>query len=162
ETKVKVKRGTLLVVRGDKVVHEKAGWWPVAPAPGESRFILAEAINAPANGQTVSSSKTTSGTATSTSSGEPKAWIAGLNAEREGRFDDAYRIFGTLAQQESKPGGDFAMVGRCTTRMRELIESGRVKGTVMTSPRATVPVSATPTSSSGFSPVSAGNPAAPA
>src|SRR5262245_26117050 len=62
EANVKVKNGAILYVRGEKVIHEKAAWWPVAPARGESRYILAEAITAPA----VASAKVTPGNSAGT------------------------------------------------------------------------------------------------
>src|SRR5204862_5711939 len=82
--------------------------------------------------------------AAGTESGESKEWLAGLNAEKDGRYEDAYRIYATLAQQESRPGGNFAMVSRCSTRMRELIEAGRVRGTLTSLPKSNSPVTATP------------------
>jgi hypothetical protein len=122
----KVKRGARLTIRGEKVTHNGAVWWPIEPIPGESRFIPAEAVapSAPAPVEPTRAPSVPAGPAASNAlqakSGKPKEWDQAEQAERDGRYDDAIRLYTELAQLNSKPGGDFTLAVLCQNRIREL------------------------------------------
>jgi hypothetical protein len=122
----RLKRGTQLYALGDKVEHNHAQWWPIRPVAGEARYILATSIERP---QSMSAKASPGAAALSTEDKEPRFAQAEL-AEKEGRWDDAERLYADLARKHRAPGGDFNFAARCEGRIEELRRTRRTGGQV--------------------------------
>jgi len=132
----RVKRGARLTIRGAQTKVGETSWWPIEPIPGESRFIEASAITptvAPPVETAPQAERTKSANTTSAPNAKParpKEWEQAEQAEREGRYDDAIRIYTELARFNSKEGGDFTLAVLCQNRIRELSPLRRPTGTL--------------------------------
>ncbi len=118
---VKVAQGTLLTVIGKGMTAGITTWLPVLPAPPEVRYIPASAVSAdggvtasPRTPPLASSSGTQAG-------GMDQRWLQAVQAEREGRIDQAIQLYRNLAQQVNR--NDHELAERCLERVRLLRES---------------------------------------
>jgi hypothetical protein len=139
--RTKVPAGTVLTVIGSKVKSEDKSWYPVVPPAGDYRYIPKHVVKfeKPANtGFTVRD--TTPPSVNPASASAPAASIAGPSArsniqhplwsqaeaaERDGRYDDAERLYFQLARAMNEPGGDHDVANLCYTRIHSLREKKR-------------------------------------
>jgi len=120
---IKVKKGTKLIARGPKVnvAIEREAWWPVECLPDESRFIPASAIQkSTAPGSLPTLPPGGNGTK------EPPQWSLADRAQREGRLDDAERLFLDIVRENAGTNGDFELSLRAQNRVREIRMQRRV------------------------------------
>ena len=156
----KVPAGTILTVVGAAVKFEGKTWYPVVPPAGDFRYLPKQAVqhekpasNAfivrdtspptpavrPAGGSApVASIPGAGGSAVPASLvGKPGVdnplWAQAEAAERDGRLDDAERIFFQLARQMNEPGGNRDIANLCYTRIHTLREKKRNTGRGSTS-----------------------------
>jgi hypothetical protein len=158
--RVKVPAGTGLLVIGEKAQFEGKTWYPVMPPAGDFRYLPKQAVKydkpaaaaftvrdatpppaappaIPAGG-----SRPTAGDSfgPATTAGKPAVqhplWAQAEAAERDGRLDEAEKLFFQLAQVMNQPGGDHDTANLCYTRIHTLRERRRSAGTVAsTNPR---------------------------
>jgi hypothetical protein len=114
---IKLKPGTKLLARGEKikVANEKDQWWPVECVPDESRFIPITATQ---------KSAAAGGLPTLPNTGQPSKdppqWQMADQAQREGRLDDAEKLFADIVRENTAPGKDFELCLRAQNRIREI------------------------------------------
>jgi hypothetical protein len=146
--RTKLPAGTPLTVIGAKVtLSDGKSFYPVAPPPGDFRYVPKTAVQSekPANTAFVVRTNDTVVPAGSTASPTPPAAIAGPGApaappkpivnhplwaqaealEKEGRLDDAEKVYFQLARQMNEPGGDHDVANLCYTRIHSLREKKR-------------------------------------
>jgi hypothetical protein len=133
--RIRVKQGTQLLVIGRAETSSEGSWLPILPAPAEVRYIPADAIKAsPAVQQTASAPATVVPPSFSNPGGmasaPPTPGPAGNpllteaeQAERQGNFREAERLYEQLARQVSLTDHDLAM--RCLNRSQYLRDSER-------------------------------------
>jgi hypothetical protein len=132
----RVKQGTQLMVIGKAETTSDGAWLPILPAPSEVRYIPMDAIKAtPAVQQTVStpapavttpSSFSAAGTMaaqTGAAPGRNPLLTEAEQAERQGNFREAERLYEQLARQVSLTDHDLAM--RCLNRSQYLRDAER-------------------------------------
>lgn len=120
---IKVKKGTKLIARGPKVnvAIEREAWWPVECLPDESRFIPASAIQqSSAAGSHPAPPPGEPGTK------EPLRWSLADRAQREGRLDEAERLFLDIVRENAGTNGDFELSLRAQNRVREIRMQRRI------------------------------------
>ncbi len=151
---VKVPAGTILTVIGPGVKFEGKTWYPVLPPVGDVRYLPKQAVRfeKPANdafavrdttpAPAVPSVSPAGGTAPiasipgaglpATPVGKPGVdnplWAQAEAAERDGRLEDAERLFFQLARQMNEAGGNHDIANLCYTRIHTLREKKRTSG----------------------------------
>jgi len=143
--KAKVPAGTILTVIGPGVKFDDGTWYPVVPPAGDWRYVPKTAIRfeKPANTtiavrDTTPSVRPAGGSlpaasipgAGSGSAGKPVGvnhplWGQAESAEREGRFEEAERLYFSLARVMNEPGGNHDVANLCYTRIHSLREKRR-------------------------------------
>lgn len=141
--KAKVPEGTILTVIGQKVSFDNKQWYPVAPPPGDYRYVPKSAVQAgePLNTSFVvrdtappgltPAAATAGGAGALPDAAPPKPgvnhplWAQAEAAERDGRLDDAEKLFFQLARVMNEPGGDHDIANLCYTRIHTLREKRR-------------------------------------
>ena len=164
--KAKVPPGTILTVIGPGVKFEDRTWYPVAPPAGDYRYVPKSAVTIdkpanmaftvrdttpavrPAGGNVAAAS--IPGSANTPSYGSARGvnhplWAQAEAAERDGRYDEAERLYFSLARAMNEPGGDHDVANLCYTRIHALREKRR--GQTGGSTSNTRPVAGTPTRS---------------
>jgi hypothetical protein len=66
-------------------------------------------------------------------------WAQADAAEKDGRFDDAERLFFQLARVMNEPGGDHDLANLCYTRIHAIRERKRTGNTGIAAPPASIP-----------------------
>jgi hypothetical protein len=152
--RAKVPQGTPLTVIGGVVLFDgNKKWYPVAPPPGDFRYIPKAAVQpqqavntsftvrtndtvVPA-GSTASPAPPALGpTAAISGPGAPAAappkpivnhplWAQAEALEKDGRLDDAEKVYFQLARLMNEPGGDHDIANLCYTRIHSLREKKR-------------------------------------
>jgi hypothetical protein len=144
-----------LLVIGEKVQFEGKTWYPVVPPAGDFRYLPKQAVKYdrpaatafavrdttpppaapdtpvpalnPGGGRRPSASLPPSESATT--AGRPAVqhplWAQAEAAERDGRLDEAEKLFFQLAQVMNQPGGDHDIANLCYTRIHTLREKRR-------------------------------------
>lgn len=119
EAKVKLKRGTQVVVLDTRKVYTSdGGWLPIAPTPEEVRYIPANAVKPSAQVQTVQSSPPLADAAPvaiGPTSAEP-LWQQAQQLEQAGRYADAADFYLQLASRTN----DHDLQMRCYNRVHFL------------------------------------------
>lgn len=151
----KVADGTQVVLIGPPVLFAGKKWWPIAPPPGDVRYLpksatkLGEAVNnnftvrvtdtggaLPASASssiaplaTIPASDGTKPAGGVTSNNRPSVnhplWVQAETAEREGRLVDAEKAYFELASIMNGQGGDHDIANLCYTRIHALREKKR-------------------------------------
>jgi hypothetical protein len=155
-----VPAGTILTVIGDKTTFDGKSWYPVLPVPGDYRYVPKSAVHAagPANTSFVVRDTAPPGlpAVTPQPSGvlpaaaigtEPVAkavsnhplWAQADAAEKDGRFEDAERLFFQLARLMNEPNGDHDLANLCYTRIHGIRERRRGGNTGLTAPPVSIP-----------------------
>lgn len=147
--RTKMPKGSILVVIGAKVQYDGKWWYPVAPPPGDFRYIPKTAVQAerPANTSfvvkghdaVVPAGSTASPPATGPAAAIPgpgaappkpivnhPLWAQAEALEKDGRLDDAEKVYFQLARLMNDPGGDHDIANLCFTRIHGLREKKRV------------------------------------
>jgi hypothetical protein len=157
--KAKVPPSTILTVIGPGVNFADGTWYPVMPPAEDYRYVPKSAVRfeKPANmaftvrdttpmPPAVSPAGGTAPAASIPGAGNPPAttvgrtgpinhplWIKADAAERDGRLDDAERLYFSLAREMNEPGGDHDIANLCYTRIHALREKKRGAGGSSTS-----------------------------
>ncbi|QDU22095.1 SH3 domain-containing protein [Urbifossiella limnaea] len=159
--RVSVPAGTILTVIGDKAAFDGKSWYPVLPVPGDYRYVPKSAVHAagPANtsfvvrdtappGLPAVTPPASSGVLPAAAVGTEPASKAGSNhplwaqadaAEKDGRFEDAERLFFQLARLMNEPNGDHDLANLCYTRIHGIRERRRTGSTGVTAPAVSIP-----------------------
>jgi hypothetical protein len=164
--RTKVPAGTGLLVIGQKVKFEERWWYPVMPPAGDFRYLPKQAVRydkpaataftvrdttpppsapvaslppvTPGGGSRPPVGVEPAGPATTASKPavQNPLWAQAEAAERDGRLDDAEKLYFQLAQVMNQPGGDHDTANLCYTRIHTLREKKRTGGNaVATNPR---------------------------
>ncbi|MFO0802299.1 MAG: SH3 domain-containing protein [Gemmataceae bacterium] len=162
--KTKVPAGTTLKIVGQKTTFDNKQWYPVEPVYGDFRYIPKSAIRA---GEPARTAFIVSDTAppnltpiaattpkppeTSTPAAGPgpaaktgvnhELWQKAETAEREGRTEDAEKLYFQLARLMNEPGGDHDVANMCYTRIHAIREKKRSSMVPPAGVPATPPVS---------------------
>jgi len=169
--KTKVPEGTILTVIGQKVTFDNKQWYPVAPPPGDVRYLPKTAVRPDKSDKPVKTSFVVRDTAPpglpvpagiapdaggvprpAAPTPEPKPtvnhplWAQAEAAERDARFDDAEKLYFQLARAMNEPGGDHDVANLCYTRIHTLREKKRnaALGTVAPQPPPAATATITP------------------
>ncbi len=154
--RVKVPDGTILEAVGQPVAHQGKKWLPVTPPDGDFRYLPKTAVQAQraANdtftvvGATAAKpNPTPAGTPVTAAAAETAAkpaappepgprpagfthplWAKAEQAERDGRNDDAEKLYFELARAMNEPGGDHDAANQCYSRVHALREKKRLAG----------------------------------
>ena len=158
--RVKVPAGTGLLVIGTKVEFEGKTWYPVMPPAGDFRYLPKQAVRYDKPANTTFTVRDTTPLPPSapvasipappagprpplgvepagpaTTAGRPAVqhplWAQADAAERDGRLDDAEKLFFQLAQVMNQPGGDHDIANLCYTRIHTLREKRRTGGGIV-------------------------------
>lgn len=145
--KAKVPDGTILTVIGGPAKFDSKTWFPVAPPPGDVRYLPKSAVQPE---RAVNTSFVVRGSdavvpAGSTGNPAPVAAIAGPGAappkpivnhalwaqaealEKDGKLDDAEKVYFQLARvMNNEPGGDHDVANLCFSRIHALREKKRL------------------------------------
>lgn len=155
--RAKVPEGTALVVIGAPATFEGKKWYPVVPPFGDFRYVPKTGVQAE---RAVNTSFVVRGTDSVTPAGAPAGgspaggvagaagqdpprptvshplWAQAEAAERDGRYDEAERLYFQLARLMNEPNGDHDVANLCYTRIHTLREKRRGGGTTTwTAPR---------------------------
>jgi hypothetical protein len=144
-----VPEGTVLTVIGAKVTFEGKSWYPVLPPAGDYRYLPKQAVKyerpattaftvrddrppgvTPAGASAPGPGAETGGTpGAGPGAGRPQVphplWAQAEAAERDGRYDDAEKLYFQLARVMNEPGGDHDVANLCYTRIHTLREKKR-------------------------------------
>jgi hypothetical protein len=152
--RVQVPNGTILTVTGPPVRFDGKGWYPVAPPPGDYRYVPKSAVQfeKPANTAFVvrDAAPLPPSTAGLTAGARPEMvsppgviqpvsspppapkpavnhplWAQAEAAEQAGKYDEAEKLFFELARVMNGPGGDHDIANLCYTRIHGLREKKR-------------------------------------
>jgi hypothetical protein len=139
--RTKVPAGSILTVVGQRVTFDNKQWYPVEPIEGDFRYVPKSSVQAgePANTAFVvrdtappglaPAGATIPATPTGTSGGKPVVddplWLQAEAAERDGRTDDAEKLYFQLARKMNEPGGDHDIANLCYTRIHAIREKKR-------------------------------------
>jgi SH3-like domain-containing protein len=110
-----VKRGTLVVVLGEKATSDAMGdrttWWRIQPTAGELRWMTKDGLSA-------ASPIATATAAPTRNNGQPlpELWVRAENAERTGQYAVAALYYRQLATEQSRPGGDYQLANLASAR----------------------------------------------
>jgi hypothetical protein len=141
--KAKVPAGTILTVIGPGVNFAEGTWYPVVPPAGDYRYIPKHAVKyekaaaatftvrdttppavSPAGGTTPAASIPAALPAGGRNVNHP-LWAQAETAERDGRHDEAERLYFALARAMNEPGGDHDVANMCYTRIHSIREKKR-------------------------------------
>lgn len=158
--RVKVPNGTLLTVTGPSVKFDGKSWYPVAPPSGDYRYLPKTAVQfekpantsfvvrdtvppLPMNTITPKSDPAVQQASTSPGNAKPVVnhplWFQAETAERDGKFDDAEKLYFELARVMNGSGGDHDIANMCYSRIHSLREKKRGGPTVVASSNPTTP-----------------------
>lgn len=112
-----LRQSTKLIARGPKVnvAIEKSEWWPVECISEESRYIPASAVQKNEAAKDLPALPKGGAAATK----EPPQWALAEQAQREGRLDDAERLYLDIVREHAGPG-DFELSLRANNRAQEI------------------------------------------
>ncbi len=155
--KTKVPAGSTLLVIGQRVTFDNKQWYPVEPIHGDVRYIPKSAVKAgePVNTAFVVRDMAPPGltpiAATTPHSEIPPAnigakpgvnhplWTQAEAAERDGRSEDAEKLYFQLARLMNEPGGDHDVANLCYTRIHSIREKKRIGSVPATANIGTTP-----------------------
>jgi hypothetical protein len=142
--KAKVPAGTILTVIGPGVSFQEGTWYPVVPPAGDYRYVPKHALRfeKPAAAAFAVRDTTPSAATVPAAVSSPAASIPGIpvaggrnvnhplwaqaeTAERDGRHDEAERLYFALARAMNEPGGDHDVANLCYTRIHAIREKKR-------------------------------------
>jgi SH3 domain-containing protein len=141
--KAKVPAGTILTVIGPGVSFAEGTWYPVVPPAGDHRYLPKHAVKYDKPATATFTVRDTTPPAVSPAGGEAPAasipsalaaggknvnhplWAQAEAAERDGRSDEAERIYFALARAMNEPGGDHDIANLCYTRIHAIREKKR-------------------------------------
>lgn len=142
--RAKVPEGTILTVIGEKAQFEGKWWYPVTPPEGDFRYIPKAAVQLEraanktfavrANDTTIPAAGVAAGGGAAPAGGivasvptkpvtNNPLWAQAEAAEREGRFDDAEKLYFEVARVASE--ADRELANRCYSRIHGLREKNR-------------------------------------
>jgi hypothetical protein len=147
--KAKVPAGTILTVIGPGVNFAEGTWYPVVPPAGDYRYIPKHAVKYEKAGATFTVRDTTPPAVSPAAGTAPAAsipaalpaggrnvnhplWAQAETAERDGRPDEAERLYFALARAMNEPGGDHDVANMCYTRIHSIREKKRGGGSTST------------------------------
>jgi len=141
--KAKVPAGTILTVIGPGVSFAEGTWYPVVPPAGDYRYVPKHALKYDKPATATFTVRDTTPPVVSPVGGEspvasiPSAlgaggrnvnhplWAQAEAAERDGRTDEAERLYFALARAMNEPGGDHDIANLCYTRIHAIRERKR-------------------------------------
>lgn len=145
--KTKVPAGSIVKVIGQKTTFDNKQWYPVEPVYGDFRYVPKSAVKAgePAStafvvkdtpppgvtpiGATTPKPNSTEGGPLGSGGAKPGVnnplWAQAEAAERDGRNEEAEKLYFQLARQMNEPGGDHDIANLCYTRIHALREKKR-------------------------------------
>ena len=147
--RTKVPAATILTVIGPGVNFAEGTWYPVVPPAGDYRYLPKTAVRfdkpantnvavrdttpppvSPAGGTGPAASipgtrGSPGGNGTGSNTVNNPIWAQAEAAERDGRLEDAERLYFSLARQMNEPGGDHDIANLCYTRIHTIREKKR-------------------------------------
>jgi hypothetical protein len=118
---VKLARGTIVRITGEKVFAEGKEWWPIQPPPSEVRYVAKASLSQPTTAVvSATPSSTTSSAKTTLSQPSNPLWVQAQQAEQVRDYAKAELLYRQLASESSQPGGDHDLAIRCYNRIEQL------------------------------------------
>jgi hypothetical protein len=114
---VKLARGTIVRVVGDKAFSEGKEWWPIEPPPSEVRYVAKDSLRQQTSTVVASSPATAGSSATGPTH---PLWLEAQRAEQAHDYARAELLYRQLAAEMAKPGADNALAIRCYNRAEQL------------------------------------------
>jgi hypothetical protein len=136
----KMPAGTALLVIGPSVTFDNKTWYPVEPILGDYRYLPRTAVEfqEPVKTAFVVRDTPPEGTSVADAPGSPKTpaahgspaanhplWAQAEAAERDGRIEEAEKLYFQLARVMNEPGGDHDIANLCYTRIHMIREKKR-------------------------------------
>ncbi|HEX4591703.1 MAG TPA: hypothetical protein VH120_17330 [Gemmataceae bacterium] len=117
---VKLSRGTIVRIIGDKAFAEGKEWWPIQPPPAEVRYVSKDALSQPTS--TVVAASPVNPSAPKTGPGQQfhPLWVQAQQAEQVHDYSRAELLYRQLAGEMAQPGGDHDLAIRCYNRIEQL------------------------------------------
>jgi hypothetical protein len=119
---VRLKRGTIVRVLGDKAFAEGKEWWRIQPPPAEVRYIAKDAVSLQTSTVVASSPATAGGPPPALLANRPThpKWAQAEQAEQVRDYQRAELLYRELAGEMAQPGGDHDLAIRCYNRVDQL------------------------------------------
>lgn len=146
---VKLKRGTIVRVLGEKAFAEGEEWWRIQPPPAEVRYVLKDAVTQPTSITVSASPQTGASPATLPNQPSHPLWLQAEAAYRQRDFGRADLLFRQLAAEMAQPGGDHDLAIRCYNRIEQLSRTNPATWPARTQAPGMLVSSARPPSTSG-------------
>jgi hypothetical protein len=119
---VKLPRGTIVKIIGDKEFFDGKEWWRIQPPPGELRYVAKDSLN-PQTSTVVAASPagtTVSAQPARLSQSNHPLWLQAQQAEQNRDYGKAESLYRQLAGEMAQPGGDHDLAIRCWNRIEQL------------------------------------------
>jgi hypothetical protein len=119
---VKLSRGAIVKIIGDKSFAEGKEWWRIQPPPEEVRYIAQDSVTRQTSTVVASSPAAAAGETRpnpGTQSTNP-LWAQAQAAEQSRDYARAELLYKQLAGEMSQPGGDHDLAIRCYNRIEQL------------------------------------------
>jgi hypothetical protein len=141
--KTKVPAGTILTVIGPGVSFQEGTWYPVVPPAGDYRYLPKQSVRYDRPAAASFAVRDTTPPAVSTAGASAPAasipaasspggknvnhplWAQAEVAERDGKHEEAERLYFALARAMNEPGGDHDIANLCYTRIHSIRERKR-------------------------------------
>jgi hypothetical protein len=119
---VKLPRGTIVRIIGDKAFAEGKEWWRIQPPPAELRYIAKDSLNPTTSTVVASSPAGTAPRTLPTASIAPTnpKWLQAQQAEQVRDYARAELLYRELAGEMAQPNGDHDLAIRCYNRIEQL------------------------------------------
>jgi hypothetical protein len=122
---VKLQRGTIVKIIGNKEFFDGKEWWPIQPPPGELRFVAKDSLNPQTSTVVASSPAGTTVPAQPARLGQSThpLWLQAQQAEQNRDYSRAESLYRQLAGEMAQPNGDHDLALRCYNRADQLSRS---------------------------------------
>jgi hypothetical protein len=116
---VRLRRGTIVRVLGEKAFAEGKEWWRIQPPPAEVRYVAKDAVAQPSS-MVVSASPGGSPPAAVNGRSPDPLWTEAEQAEQRRDYARARDLYSQLASKMAQPDGDHDLAIRCYNRVEQL------------------------------------------
>ncbi len=119
---VKLQRGTIVKIIGDKAFAEGKEWWRIQPPPAELRYVAKDSLSQKTSTVVASSPAGTGGPPRPIALGQSTnpLWVQAQQAEQNRDYAKAELLYRQLAGEMAQPGGDHDLAIRCYNRIEQL------------------------------------------
>jgi hypothetical protein len=124
EISVKLSRGTIVRIIGEKAFFDGKEWWRIQPPPGDVRYVAKASLNLQTSTVVASSPAGTAAPPQVAPNQPPQStnplWTQAQQAEQARDFARAELLYKQLAGEMAQPGGDHDLAIRCYNRIEQI------------------------------------------